>query len=124
MSDLDKKLEETVTLSIAKYAYADNDNFVPVKDICDDAINEIKQAFIDEGWKHDGFSQAVEYMYKKREEGVKPTWLRIGGVEFMTGQEWYDKFYKEAKLQFPHLDDSKFTSYGILDAAKKAASIE
>lgn len=61
-------------------------------------IPQIKQAFADEG-------------YTKL-----PKW---SGVTLMTGQEWYDRFYKEIN-SIPY---SPLRIHEIWDAAKKAAGL-
>lgn len=118
MSDLDKKLEKIVTLSIA--VYADNDNFIPVKDICDDATKKIRQAFIDSRWK-----LVQERIDIANNHIIDQTYREYG---LMTGKEWYDKFEKELGTYIeygPVKDGNSFRAISKAhEAAKKAAGLE
>lgn len=81
------------------------------------AIERIKQAFIDAGWRQgQGPYQDAMLDAIKKEAGL------------MTGQEWYDRFQDELKGRvFPHGDTNRYVANAVnemLDAAKKAAGIE
>jgi hypothetical protein len=79
----------------------------------------VVKAFQDAGWKHDGFSEAYEHVLKKRNDGIEPTWVKIFGFRFLTGQEWYDRFHEESlKLGYKQLTEA------VESAAKKAAGLE
>ena len=132
MSDLDKKLEDI--LQWFRFDTRSDMTSTAVKEnkATRASVEQIKQALVDDGWKHDGFTDAVAHIYKKRAEGIEPTWVRIAGVEFKTGQEWYDRFEKEYMCQ-PIVLNAGFSETPkdwitridkrIKEAAKKAAGI-
>lgn len=89
MTDLDDKLRE-----ILEY-YQKQDP---------ECIAEIKQVFVDEGW--------VEPIEMRRNI-VHP--FKI--VETMTGQDWYNRFYKELDI------DGDVNLVDVVRAAKKASGL-
>lgn len=136
MSDLDKKLERCITKAIANYG--DPESFTPVKELCNDTTEEIKQAFIDEGWNRPfddsgiiNFGTAENPILIHKDSPIfsqeNGGWVGIpeenDGTVLMTGQEWYDKFEKE--LPADHLLPQYVNiREQVLEAAKKAAGIE
>lgn len=107
MSELDKKLEEIVTeaynVDSCCYGYDDSE----VKQ----TVEEVKQAFIDDGWRNLGKHTSYECH-------VDPRFANM-----MTGQEWYSKFLEEIERR----QDYSLGAISTLIAkeiAKKAAGIE
>lgn len=97
MSGLDKKLEEILS-------YPWGDTWASM----DEKINEIKQAFIDEGWLD---SKQIGYPEAARK-----------AVGLMTGQEWYDKWSAEFMEMAGRLYPQ--TQLELHAIAKKAAGIK
>lgn len=98
-----------------------------LKEICetfpypDQAVETIKQAFIDDGW-----IRPADYIPENAElrsmhyEFVENNNDRI--IPIMTGQEWYDRFEKEISA-FTAKHDQPMKQEA-LDAAKLAAGIK
>jgi hypothetical protein len=91
--------------------------------LTDEAIAQIKQVFADEH-----YVQVVDNPH-----GIKHVHVANFGVgkldKLMTGQEWYDRFAKELDLNTEYYrkftdETKKFELAHILQAAKRAASIE
>lgn len=85
----------------------------------DEAMEEIKQAFIDAGWVVGRIATEVNgslYIVN----GVDPI-RRYDGATLLTGQEWYNRFEAEvdAMSMEPPIVDGAY-----LEAAKKAAGIK
>lgn len=91
------------------------------------SLEEIKQAFIDAGWfipaDAELVQQVVNYRAQQKVDSVKHVADFSHGKlsALMTGQEWYDKFAKELKLE---TGQQLATVNDVLDAAKKAAGIK
>lgn len=132
MSDLDKKLTDTL-IGVFNAGFKAGAGTLPADAGetvgCKTAIKRIKQAFIDAGWQQwigpdsitstgiDQTDTEIEYDKPSNEKFGKP-------VPFMSGQEWYDRFYNELHDGEKHIDDTK--SYYIdhvLSVAKKAAGL-
>lgn len=134
MSDLDEKLQEALKTVIKDGRYVSHKEFLipiaeyfdpehaqsPMQARLDNAVAQIKQSFIDAGW-----------LDTTQLGGIKSTTIcrPEGNIEFMTGQEWYDRFRSEVSKQpqFQNVVDNSDTQFGgvhpILAAAKKAAGI-
>ena len=90
-------------------------------------FNEIKQAFIDDGWvkiptaeKKDGvlYVNGVDPVMKF--DGVKVT-----AIKLMTGQDWYDSFSEQLEKVTADKYHGGFALFDdVTEAAKKAAGIE
>lgn len=119
MSDLDKKLDE-----ILDEYHTPSDDMNPScrsqwgqntnKD-CDCGLQEskvlVKQAFIDAGWHEPLTPEYLRKMAKRAQS------------EYMTGQEWYDRFEKELPSH-DQLKSGQNMIEGTLEAAKRAAGID
>lgn len=84
-------------------------------------IEEIKQAFIDAGWR-----DAAEVIVLVDTEFEKHTIAYELNNNKMTGQEWYERFYKELNTYDPELYsqvEHGYTTHTIDEAARKASSI-
>lgn len=86
--------------------------------LSDDAIEQIKQAFIDAGefqLSNISFDKANQYTITFK----KP----LMNEGYMTGQEWYSAFEKEYHGILT-VDDNEYTVKATLGAAKRAAGLE
>ena len=144
MEDLDKKLKEVLR------SYALEAAQVYASDIfTDGAANQIKQSFLDAGWRETKYANYAHLRDDARFESnimtkeeweakaIKDGWVKevgnIHGVRIvsdpglMTGQEWYDRFKESLKY-----DTKKYSNqcedcgapHNWEEAAKKAAGIE
>jgi hypothetical protein len=87
MSDLDEKLTD-IYMEIAEGFYFEgSDPETEHTEYAPETVEKIKQAFIDDGW-----------INTKQLGGIRSTNVALpdgSRVDFMTGQEWYDRFAKE-----------------------------
>lgn len=125
MSDLDKKLDEVLDYMGSSYypGHEYPDNYEPQnEELRKEAISKIIQAFNNDGWldtKQLGGLKSVNI--------ATPTGER---VDFMTGQEWYDKFEKEFDRNIVYNHDPKLQDAFVRalsyaqEWAKKASGIE
>jgi len=88
------------------------------------AVRAIKEAFADEGYIQ--IPSVTEVV-----DDDKGTHLEVRGVRVMTGQEWYDRFEKEASSNnFDEIASGRMRQVFInlnnayLEAAKKAAGLK
>lgn len=122
LTELDKKLFE-----IVKHA-ADEDGYVEYE-IAVREVARIKQAFIDDGWsvpdEYHGHSEGFEAARQKVSDWELQ---RLRGYEkavedmranYMTGQEWYDRFEKEISTYSWEFDEL----HSILVAAREVAGL-
>lgn len=122
-NNLDKKLENTLFANSFGIESLPNDYILHIDQKgVEEIVKQIRQAFKDDGWKHDGLSEAVESIYKKRAEGVEPTWCRIAGTEFMTGTAWYDKFI-DGIYDIPSVDWGPSTDWSAKNYGKNHADL-
>lgn len=85
----------------------------------DEAINQIKQAFADEGYVNIPMVETVT----RFERGHVPEIYMVNGKEVMTGQEWYDRFAHELEVELDHKIDRTW-NIAIYKAAKRAAGLD
>lgn len=132
MSDLDKKLEEALQPWIdeiqSEYGTGINDDKKPQFIAFANAKLQIKQAFIDAGWREehyvgpDSLLPLVEYS-REQLEAISKEWSKPR----MTGQEWYDRFERNLKYDtksYSRQCEDCGAPHNWEEAAKKAAGIE
>lgn len=129
MSNLDEKLK---ALNI-------DNGYGMICSLDDDAVAEIKQAFIDAGWmsQETAENSVITHTFRDASINALDKYFAAGGdTDFvimsqtdwernvMTGQEWYDKF--EESMPRIAMNGVPLTSFEtkVLNAAKKAAGIE
>jgi hypothetical protein len=87
-----------------------------------DPIALIKQAFIDEGYIK--IPQIVEVKGKLE---TSHNFVDVNNMRYMTGQDWYDKFYAEycvsSSIDLDYNASETINTY-VLEAAKKASGIK
>jgi hypothetical protein len=83
------------------------------------AIEKIKQAFADEGYEK--MPKAEDYRYEPGAVHSRVITSILKEGNYMTGQEWYDRFVQECKNLEPN-HPSIFDP--VYEAAKKASGIK
>lgn len=120
MSELDKiidKIDDIIGVqegvSLDYYLMSDDYSVEKLK-------ADIKQAFIDDGWKPPTIKMHAHLDLTKNEDNNQNI------MNLMTGKEFYDKFSEELKLLDMHPFEGyvHFRTGKVLLAAKKAAGIE
>lgn len=105
---LDDKLKE-IHVVMANHMMAPYGKPVPTwYELTDEEITQIKQVFIDEGYIETSF---------KNDEHVERYAKALARGRLMTGQEWYDRFYKELDI------DGDVNLVDVVRAAKKASGL-
>lgn len=81
------------------------------------AIEKLHQAYQEAGY-HQPVTTYDELLNVPKQHTDKI--LRVNGVIFMTGEEWYDRFRREYKMRVATDDD---TEQDIMTAAKRASGL-
>lgn len=135
--ELDKKLEEIimdygqVVSDEIWYQEGYGDRTEPPEASELKTVEQIKQAFIDDGWSKVDKRQYRDDKGRQYEQFTfDGGYVRIPKFEMMTGQEWYDRFEKEMiGLVLPYCvkhDGDKYVKNAAeeaLKAAKRASGI-
>jgi hypothetical protein len=126
MNELDRKLDEILKreqLYVQQYTLAsiyvakNNGQWVIRNPNRAKALEDVKQAFIDDGWQK--LSGLDRLCLADRDNRIE------NNIKVTTGQEWYDKLLLNIDINRYHTSDPEYVvQHEIILAAKKAAGIE
>lgn len=96
----------------------------------DDQIDQIEQAFTETGWlspdKVKQIQESVNGILNLAHDVARlPATVHVLPAGYMTGQEWYDKYFEAFDSLSPFIGQGGMTERGrAIEAAKKASGIE